>query len=61
MSRSKVKDRAALEERIGYSFADKALPETAPTHIFNVFRTSAKGLYPAVRLLLRYAGRNVAH
>jgi hypothetical protein len=38
MSRSKVKDRAALEERIGYSFADKALLERALTHIFNVFR-----------------------
>lgn len=33
MSRSKVKDRAALEERIGYSFADKALLERALTHI----------------------------
>ena len=33
MSRSKVKDRAALEERIGYSFSDKLLLERALTHI----------------------------
>src|SRR5689334_22184891 len=32
MSR-KVKDYSALEERIGYSFADKALLERALTHI----------------------------
>jgi ribonuclease-3 len=32
MSR-KAKDRAALEERIGYKFADKALLERAVTHI----------------------------
>ena len=32
MSR-KAKDRAALEERIGYQFADKALLERALTHI----------------------------
>lgn len=32
MSR-KVKDRAALEERIGYSFTDKALLDRALTHI----------------------------
>ena len=32
MSR-KAKDRAALEERIGYEFADKALLERAVTHI----------------------------
>jgi ribonuclease-3 len=33
MSRSKVKDRAALEERIGHRFADKDLLERALTHI----------------------------
>jgi len=33
MSRNKAKDRAALEERIGYEFADKALLEQALTHI----------------------------
>jgi ribonuclease-3 len=33
MSRSKAKDRAALEERIGYKFADKTLLERALTHI----------------------------
>lgn len=33
MSRSKAKDRAALEERIGYQFADKVLLERAVTHI----------------------------
>ena len=32
MSR-KAKDRAALEERIGYKFADKTLLEQALTHI----------------------------
>lgn len=32
-SRSKTKDRAALEDRIGYKFADKALLERALTHI----------------------------
>ena len=33
MSRKAVKDRAALEERIGYQFADKAMLERALTHI----------------------------
>lgn len=33
MSRGKAKERAALEERIGYLFADKALLERALTHI----------------------------
>jgi ribonuclease-3 len=33
MSRSKAKDRAALEDRIGYKFADAALLERALTHI----------------------------
>jgi ribonuclease-3 len=33
MSRGKAKDRAALEDRIGYEFADKALLERALTHI----------------------------
>ncbi len=33
MSRSKAKDRAALEQRIGYKFADKTLLEQALTHI----------------------------
>ncbi len=33
MSRSKAKDKAALEDRIGYKFADKALLERALTHI----------------------------
>ena len=33
MSRSKAKDRAALEGRIGYKFADKTLLERALTHI----------------------------
>lgn len=33
MSRSKVKDRGALEERIGHHFADKDLLERALTHI----------------------------
>lgn len=33
MSRKSVKDRAALEERIGYQFSDKAMLERALTHI----------------------------
>jgi ribonuclease-3 len=33
MSRKAIKDRAALEERIGYQFADKAMLERALTHI----------------------------
>ena len=33
MSCSKAKERAALEDRIGYKFADKALLERALTHI----------------------------
>jgi ribonuclease-3 len=33
MSRSKAKDRAALEDRIGYKFADKMQLERALTHI----------------------------
>jgi ribonuclease-3 len=33
MSSRKVKDRSALEERIGHAFADKALLERALTHI----------------------------
>jgi ribonuclease-3 len=33
MSRSKARDRAALEVRIGHKFADKALLEQALTHI----------------------------
>ena len=33
MSRKSVKDKAALEERIGYQFADKAMLERALTHI----------------------------
>jgi ribonuclease-3 len=33
MSRKATKDRAALEDRIGYKFADKALFERALTHI----------------------------
>jgi ribonuclease-3 len=33
MSRKAIKDRAALEERIAYKFADKALLERALTHI----------------------------
>jgi ribonuclease-3 len=33
MSRGRVKDRSALEERIGYHFADKTLLERALTHI----------------------------
>ena len=33
MSRNKAKDQAALEDRIGYQFADKALIERALTHI----------------------------
>ena len=33
MSRNKAKDRAALEDRIGYEFADKTLVERALTHI----------------------------
>ena len=33
MSRNKAKDRAALEDRIGYQFADKTLIERALTHI----------------------------
>ena len=33
MSRSKAKDRTALEDRIGYEFADKSLIERALTHI----------------------------
>ncbi len=33
MSRKATKDRSALEERIGYKFADKALLERALTHI----------------------------
>jgi ribonuclease-3 len=33
MSRGRVKDRSALEDRIGYHFADKTLLERALTHI----------------------------
>ena len=33
MSRTRAKDRSALEERIGYHFADKTLLERAVTHI----------------------------
>ena len=33
MSRKAIKDRSALEECIGYKFADKALLERALTHI----------------------------
>lgn len=33
MSRNKAKERAALEDRIGYEFADKALIDRALTHI----------------------------
>ncbi len=33
MSRNKAKDRAALEDRIGYQFVDKTLIERALTHI----------------------------
>ena len=33
MSRKGAKDRSALEERIGYKFADKAMLERALTHI----------------------------
>jgi len=33
MSRGRIKDRSALEDRIGYHFADKALLERALTHI----------------------------
>ena len=33
MSRNRVKDRSALEDRIGYHFADKTLLERAVTHI----------------------------
>ena len=33
MSRKAIKDRAALEERIGYKFADQAMLERALTHI----------------------------
>ena len=33
MSRARVKDRSALEDRIGYHFADKTLLEGALTHI----------------------------
>ena len=33
MSRKAIKDRAALEERIGYQFADKVMLERALTHI----------------------------
>ena len=33
MSRARAKDRSALEERIGYHFADKTLLERALTHI----------------------------
>src|SRR3979490_367278 len=33
MSRKGAKDRAAVDERIGYKFADKAMLERALTHI----------------------------
>ena len=33
MSRGRIKDRSALEDRIGYHFADKTLLERAVTHI----------------------------
>jgi ribonuclease-3 len=33
MSRKKAQELAALEERIGYQFADKSLPERALTHL----------------------------
>ncbi len=38
MSRNKAKDRAALEDRIGYEFADKTLVERALTHISALVR-----------------------
>jgi ribonuclease-3 len=51
MSRSKAKDRAALEDRIGYKFADKALLERALTHISAVSGGSRTNSYQRLEFL----------
>jgi len=51
MSRSKAKDRAALEERIGYKFADKALLERALTHISALAGGSRTNSYQRLEFL----------
>ena len=51
MSRSKAKDRAALEDRIGYKFADKALFERALTHISALSGGSRTNSYQRLEFL----------
>src|SRR5579885_971065 len=51
MSRSKAKDRAALEERIGYGFADKSLLERALTHISALSGGSRTNSYQRLEFL----------
>jgi len=51
MSRSKAKDRAALEGRIGYKFADKALLERALTHISALSGGSRTNSYQRLEFL----------
>ena len=51
MSRSKAKDRAALEGRIGYKFADKMLLERALTHISALSGGSRTNSYQRLEFL----------
>jgi ribonuclease-3 len=51
MSRSKGKDRAALEDRIGYKFADKTLLERALTHISALSGGSRANSYQRLEFL----------
>ncbi len=51
MSRSKAKDRAALEVRIGYKFADKTLLERALTHISALSGGSRTNSYQRLEFL----------
>jgi ribonuclease-3 len=51
MSRSKAKDRTALEGRIGYKFADKALFERALTHISALSGGNRSGSYQRLEFL----------
>jgi ribonuclease-3 len=51
MSRSKAKDRAALEDRIGYKFADKTLLERALTHISALSGGSRTNSYQRLEFL----------
>ncbi len=51
MSRSKAKDKAALEGRIGYKFADKTLLERALTHISALSGGSRTNSYQRLEFL----------